>query len=157
MLDLDKIDKKILSLLQRDASLNAADIAERINLSQSPCWRRINRLQEQGYIRKRVALLDAEKLGMDLVVFITVSLSAHGRQSLETFEDHIRQYPEVTECYTITGGMDYMIKTQTRDMHHFEQFIRHELAKMESVRELHSYVAVTEIKQTTEIDLDSLG
>jgi Lrp/AsnC family transcriptional regulator len=151
---LDKTDIHILELLQRDAALSAAEIAERVGLSQSPCWRRINRLEEGGLIRKRVALLDGERLGLDLVVFIMVSLTAHGRQSLAEFEEAIRQLPEVTECYTITGTMDYMLKIVARDIHHFEQFIRGKLAQLEGVREMHSFVAVTEIKCTAELPLE---
>ncbi len=93
--NLDSTDLAILDLLQGDSSLSTAAIAERVNLSQSPCWRRINRLEEQGLIRERVALLDRQRLGMDVVVFATVNLTATGRQHLLSFEEDIVRYPEV--------------------------------------------------------------
>jgi Lrp/AsnC family transcriptional regulator len=86
-----------------------------------------------------------------------VSLSAHGRQSVETFEEAIRQLPEVTECYTITGSMDYMLKVVARDIEHFEQFLRQRLSQLQGVREIHSSVALTEIKCTTELPLAVAG
>jgi Lrp/AsnC family transcriptional regulator len=150
---LDPTDLRILRLLQADASMSASEIADKVGLSQSPCWRRINRLEEHGLIRRRVALLDAAQLGLELVVFVTVSLTAHGRQSLDAFETAVREFPEVVECYTITGGMDYMLKIVARDMKHFEQFLRNSLSQLEGVREMHSHVAITEIKCTTELPL----
>ena len=146
-------DVRILQLLQQDASLSAASIAERIGLSQSPCWRRINRLEEAGLVKRRVAVLDAPKLGMQVTVFMTVNLSEHGRQSLAAFEEAVGDFPEVLECYTITGSMDYMLKIVTRDIQHFERFLRDHLSRLAGMREMHSYVAVTEIKCTTELPL----
>lgn len=148
-------DIEILQLLQRDASLTSTDIAKRLNLSQSPCWRRINHIEQEGLIRRRVAVLDREKLGMDVVVFATVNLSAHGRQNLDEFEEQISAFPEVVECYTMTGIWDYMLKIVTRDVHHYERFIRNHLLAMPLIREMHSHIAVTEIKNTTELPLDT--
>lgn len=148
-------DLKILKLLQEDSSLTAAELAERIGLSQSPCWRRVNRLEEDGYILKRVALLDGEKLGMDVVVFCSVNLSAHGRRSLEDFEAAVAELPEVTECYTMTGTMDYMLKIVTKDIRHYEKFVRTFLSQMPGIQEIHSNVAVTKIKNTTALPLST--
>jgi Lrp/AsnC family transcriptional regulator len=152
---LDKTDHAILALLQRDAALSSAAIAERLNLSQSPCWRRINRLEQQGLIRGRVALLDRDRLGMDVVVFATVNLTATGRQNLLSFEQDIVRYPEVLECYTMAGIWDYLLKIVTRDIRHYEQFVRETLSANPAVRELHSHMAVTEIKNSTELPLDT--
>ncbi|GAB3112825.1 Lrp/AsnC family transcriptional regulator [Aestuariicella hydrocarbonica] len=148
-------DLKILKLLQENASLTAAELADRIGLSQSPCWRRVNRLETEGYIHKRVALLNAEKLGMDVVVFCSVNLSVHGRQSLEEFEHAVALLPEVMECYTMTGTMDYMLKIVTKDIRHYEQFVRTFLSQMPGIQEIHSHVAVTAIKNTTALPLDT--
>jgi len=150
---LDATDMRILRLLQQDASMSATEIADKVGLSQSPCWRRMQRLEQQGYIRRRVALLDPQALGLGFVAFVSVSLSAHGRQSLSGFEDAVRKFPEVVECYTVTGQMDYLLKVVTRDIKGFEQFIRQRLTQLEGVREMHSQVAVTEIKCTTELPL----
>lgn len=152
---LNKQDIGILALLQQDATQSTADIAERVNLSQSPCWRRINRMEEEGLIRRRVALLDRSTLGMDVVVFATINLTSTGRQNLMTFERDIVQHPEVVECYTMTGIWDYMLKIVTRDVRHYESFVRNTLTASPSIRELHSHLAVTEIKNTTELPLDT--
>ncbi|MEE4190842.1 MAG: Lrp/AsnC family transcriptional regulator [Halieaceae bacterium] len=154
-MDLQSTDVDILQMLQQDASLSTGAIAERLNLSQSPCWRRINRIEQAGLIRKRVALLDRRALGMDVVVFATVSLTANGRQNLEAFEREIVRFPEVMECYTMAGIWDYMLKVVARDIAHYEDFVRNTLTTNESIRELHSHMAVTEIKNSTELPLET--
>jgi len=152
---LGKQDVEILKLLQRDATISTASIAERINLSQSPCWRRINRLEEEGLIQRRVALLDRARLGMEVVVFATINLTSTGRQNLMSFEQDIVRHPEVMECYTMTGIWDYMLKIVTRDIRHYEDFVRNTLTASPAIRELHSHMAVTEIKNSTELPLDT--
>ncbi len=154
-MDLQSTDVDILQMLQQDASLSTGAIAERLNLSQSPCWRRINRIEQAGLIKKRVALLDRRALGMDVVVFATVSLTANGRQNLEAFEREIVRFPEVMECYTMAGIWDYMLKVVARDIAHYEDFVRNTLTTNESIRELHSHMAVTEIKNSTELPLET--
>jgi len=152
---LTKQDIEILKELQRDASTSTAAIAERINISQSPCWRRINRLEQEGLINKRVALLDRASLGMDIVVFATINLTGTGRQNLMAFEQEIVRHPEVVECYTMTGIWDYMLKIVTKDIRHYEKFVRNTLTESPAIRELHSHMAVTEIKNSTELPLDT--
>jgi Lrp/AsnC family transcriptional regulator len=152
---LAKQDVAILRLLQRDATLSTSALAERINVSQSPCWRRVNRLEQEGIIRSRVALLDRNALGMEVVVFATINLTSTGRQNLLEFERDIVRYPEVMECYTMTGIWDYMLKIVTRDIRHYEEFVRNTLTASPSIRELHSHMAVTEIKNSTELPLDT--
>ena len=117
---LSKQDIDILKMVQRDSTTSTAAIAERINISQSPCWRRINRLEQDGLIRRRVALLDRTALGMDVVVFATINLTSTGRQNLMEFERDIIDHPEVMYCYNITGIWDYMLKIVTRYIHHYE-------------------------------------
>lgn len=152
---LTRQDIEILKLLQRDASTSTAAIAEKINISQSPCWRRINRLEQDGIIKRRVALLDRAALGMEVVVFATINLTGTGRQNLEAFEREIVRYPEVVECYTMTGIWDYMLKIVTKDIRHYETFVRYTLTESPAIRELHSHMAVTEIKNSTELPLDT--
>ena len=154
-MDLSKHDIEILSLLQRDSSLSTGAIAEQVNMSQSPCWRRINRIEQEGVIKRRVAILDRNLLGMEVVVFATVNLSTTGRQDLENFEQSVRVHPEVMECYTMTGIWDYMLKIVTRDIRHYEDFIRNKLTTLPSIRELHSHMAVTEIKNSSELPLST--
>jgi Lrp/AsnC family transcriptional regulator, cysteine-sensing transcriptional activator len=155
MTEFDSIDVNILKQLQKDASLTAQEIADKVNLSTSPCWRRINRLEQTGIIQKKVALLDSKKLGMQMVTFVSISLSRNDEDSLETFEEQVQQFPEIVECYTVTGTMDYFLKIITRDIQHFESFLRRHLAQLPLIREIHSNVAVTQIKYSTELPLDT--
>lgn len=115
----------------------------------------MNRLEESGIVRKKVALLDADKLGMQMVTFVSISLTHNDEDSLETFEGQVQQFPEIVECYTVTGTMDYFLKIITRDIQHFETFLRQHLARLPLIRDLHSNVAVTQIKYTTELPLDT--
>ena len=154
-MDLSATDIKILTLLQQDASLTAAEIAEQVNLSVSPCWRRINRLEKEGVIEKEVALLNAEKLGMGLVIFARISLSQNDEASLHTFEERVHQFPEVVECYTVTGAADYFLKIITRDIKRYDQFLRRHLLQIPQVRDVNSNVAVTQVKYTTGLPLES--
>jgi len=152
---LEKQDVQILKMLQRDATVSTAAIAEQINVSQSPCWRRINRLEQEGLIKGRVALLNREALGMEVVVFATVNLTSTGRQNLIEFEGDIVRHPEVMECYTMTGIWDYMLKIVTRSIRHYEEFVRNTLTASPSIRELHSHMAVTEIKNISQLPLET--
>ncbi len=154
-IELNDKDIAILRLLQQDASLTSTAIAECLNISQSPCWRRINHIEQQGLITRRVAILDRHKLGMQAVVFTTLNLNTHDPAQLEQFEQTIRQLPEIVECHTMTGGWNYMLKIVTRDVRHYERFIRAHLLSLPLIREMHSHVAVTEIKNTTELPLDT--
>ena len=152
---LDKTDVDIMRLLQNDADLTTGAIAERLNLSQSPCWRRINRIEQAGYIKKRVALLDRSALGMEVVVFATINLTANGRRNLEDFEGFIVRHSEVVECYTMAGIWDYVLKIVTRNIAHYEAFVRNTLLNSPFISELHSHIAVTEIKNSTELPLET--
>ena len=150
---LSQTDVRILELLQQDASLTAAEIAEQVNLSVSPCWRRINRLEQEGYIERRVALLNPEKLGLDVVIFSRISLARNDETSLQDFERQVRAFPEVVECYTVTGSADYFLKIVTRDIKHYDRFLRRQLIQIPLVRDVNSNVAVTRIKYTTGLPL----
>ena len=152
---LSAIDIQILGLLQQDASLTAAEVAEQVNLSVSPCWRRISRLEKEGIIEKKVALLDPGKLGIGMVIFARVSLSQNDEASLHTFEERVRQYPEVVECYTVTGAADYFLKIMTRDIKGYDQFLRRHLLQIPHVRDVNSNVAVTQVKYSTGLPLET--
>jgi len=151
----DKKDIEILKLLQADARITTADIADQVNLSQSPCWRRINRYEQDGLIDAKVNLLNREKLGLDMVVFTSISLTVTNHEALEDFEKEIKKFPEVVECYTMTGVFDYFIKIITKDIRNYEQFVRNQLTQLPNIREMHSHVSVTKIKDTTELPLDT--
>ena len=151
---LSPIDRKILRLLQHNADLSAAEVAERVELSQSPCWRRIHRLQEEGLIERKVALLNPQRLGFSITVFVNVKLSAHGRNNLTEFEEAIVGYPEVLECYTMAGGSDYLLKVVAKDIAGYERFLRDHLLQRPHVQEAHSNIAMSEVKRTNELPLD---
>ncbi|WP_373079712.1 Lrp/AsnC family transcriptional regulator [Zhongshania sp.] len=153
--NLSRQDVKILSILQSDASKTSTEVADIVGMSQSPCWRRINRIEQDGLIQKKVALLDRQALGMDLVVFATVNLTTSGRQNLVEFESSVRNFDEVVECYTMTGIWDYMLKIIVKDIRNYESFVRDRLLALPMIRELHSHIAVTEIKNTTELPLQT--
>ena len=151
--ELNKQDIGILTILQSDASKSSSDVADLVGMSQSPCWRRINRIEQDGVIQKKVALLDRHALGMDLVVFATINLTTSGRQNLEEFEQSVENFDEVMECYTVTGIWDYMLKIIVKDIRNYESFVRDRLLCLPMIREIHSHIAVTEIKNTTELPL----
>ena len=149
----DKQDIKLLELLQENSSQSSAEIAEKLNMSQSPCWRRINRLEQAGIIDRQVAIINREKLGLDLVAFTTINLNSIGRQNMERFEEAVKKLDEVVECYTMTGAWDYMLKVIVKDIRQYEQFVRNHLLELPMIGEIHSHMAVTEIKNTTELPL----
>ena len=150
---LDHFDRQILALLQADASLSAAEIGERIGLSQSPCWRRINRLEKDGFLTGRVALLDRHRLGLDVLVFALVKLTAHGRRSLPEFAEAIRERPEVLECFTLLGDMDFLLRIVVPDIQAYERFFFDTLSQLPGVQEVHSSIAMSEMKSTTSLPL----
>ena len=154
---IDPIDRQILAVLQEDAALSGADIASKVGLSVSPCWRRIQRLETLGVIRCRVALLEPQALGLDVVVFASVKLSAHGRQALPRFESAVREFPEVLECYTVSGGVDFLLRVVTEDIHRYEEFLRDRLLQLPEVAEVHSRIAITQVKYTTSLPLGHLA
>ena len=142
--------------MQANCDRSSAEVAEVLNMSQSPCWRRINRLEKEGFIQKKVAILDRKALNMDLVAFTTVNLSQAGRKNMELFENAISKLSEVVECYTMTGSWDYMLKVVVKDIRQYEQFVRKRLLEVPAIGELHSHISVTEIKNTTELPLRQL-
>jgi len=154
MQKLDNTDRKILALLQRNNNLSAAEVAEQVGLSQSPCWRRINRLQEEGVIRGGVALLNRKILGLNVVVFVNVKLSMHGWNMLNEFEQAIVSFPEVLECWTISGSMDFTLRVVTKDIDSYEHFLRRKLLQLPHIKEAQSNFTMTEVKNTTELPLE---
>ena len=147
--DLDPFERKILALIQVDATLSTAQIAERVGLSQAPCWRRIDRLRKDGVIKAEVALVDRHKLGLNAHVFAQVKLNAHGRQHLQEFSDAIRELPEVLECYVLMGSVDFLLRVVAQDIGAYERFFFDKLSRLPGIQEINSVVALSEIKSTT--------
>lgn len=153
MIDLDNFERKILRELQRDASQTTAEIAEKVGLTASPCWRRIDGLEKEGLIRKRVAVIDRRKVGLNAQVFAQVKLNAHGRANLDEFSAAIRGFPEVLEAYVLMGTMDFMLRIVAKDIEAYERFFFERLSKLPGVQEINSTVALSEIKATNELPI----
>jgi DNA-binding Lrp family transcriptional regulator len=152
--DLDPIDAHILDLLQQDAGLSIAEIAERVGLSSSPAWRRIERLKRAGIILRQVTLLGYDKLGLNFEVFASVKLQLPTRDNLETFEAAVSGWSEVVECATVTGAADYMLRIITRDIHAYDDFIRDKMLALGLVSDVQSRIVMRVPKRTTAAPLD---
>jgi DNA-binding Lrp family transcriptional regulator len=148
-LDLDAVDAKILDLIQTDAALSVAEIADRVGLSSSPCWRRIKRLEELGVITGRVTLLDRERLGLTFEVIASVKLVLPTRENLERFEAAVVHWAEVVDCATVTGAVDYMLRIVTTDMHAYDNFLRDKILALGLVSDIQSRIIVNVSKRTT--------
>ncbi|MBN8605375.1 MAG: Lrp/AsnC family transcriptional regulator [Caulobacterales bacterium] len=152
--ELDAVDARILDLLQRDASLSIAEIAEKVGLSSSPAWRRIERLKKAGVILRQVTLLDQEKLGLNFEVMASVKLQLPSRENLEKFERAVTDWPEVTDCATVTGAVDYMLRVVTRDMHAYDDFLRDKMLALGLVSDVQSRIVMRVSKRTTAAPLE---
>jgi Lrp/AsnC family transcriptional regulator len=150
---LDSYERKILALLQEDSSLSTAEISERIGLSVSPCWRRIDRLLKEGFITRRVALIDRKKVGLNAHIVAQVKLSELGRTNLDDFTGAIRGIPEVLECYVVMGVFDFILRVVTKDIEAYERLFFDKLSKLPGVQEINSTIALSEIKATTALPL----
>jgi Lrp/AsnC family transcriptional regulator len=151
---LDDIDLSILGLLQQDASLSIAEIAERVGLSSSPAWRRIERLKKAGVIVRQVTLLDPEKLGLTFEVFASVKLQLPSRENLERFEAAVHKWPEVVDCATVTGAVDYMLRIVTTDIHAYDDFLRDKMLTLGLVSDVQSRIVIRPAKRTTAAPLE---
>lgn len=151
--ELDRVDTKILELVQSDAGLSVAEIADQVGLSSSPCWRRIKRMEEQGIITQRVTLLDRDKLGLNFEVVASVKLALPNRDNLVAFENIVQQWSEVTECMTVTGQVDYVIRIVTTDMHAYDDFLRDKLLGTELVSDVQSRIVIKVAKRSTALPL----
>lgn len=148
---LDKTDLQILKTLQRNAKLTTKELAEAVNLSPTPVFERQKRLERQGYIRKYVAVLDPEKLGLGLLIFCKVKLKQINHEIADSFVRRILLIPEVTECYNTSGAYDYLLKVRARDMKHYQEFILSKLGDIESVGSIESTFVMSEVKQSSGI------
>lgn len=148
-MQLDATDLKILALLQRDAKLTTKEVADKVGKSTTPVYERIKRLEQEGYIRQYVAMLNGRKIGRGLMAFTTVQLKQHEHIMLKDFEKEIVAFDEVMECYHMTGTDDYMLKVAVQDMDQYQNFIVNKLAKLTNIATVHSSFVMTEIKHQT--------
>jgi Lrp/AsnC family transcriptional regulator, cysteine-sensing transcriptional activator len=151
--ELTKGDLRILDLIQQHGDLSAAEIGERLSMSASTCWRRVSRLTELGVIKRRVALLEREKVGLSVMVFSHVKLSGHGRDALLKFEQAVRAHPEILECYTLMGETDFLLRIVCRDIKAYEAFFLDHLSRFPGVQSVNSSIALAVIKETSALPL----
>jgi DNA-binding Lrp family transcriptional regulator len=154
---IDGIDAKILHLLQGNAALSVADIADKVGLSSSPCWRRIKRMEELGIIKQRITILDREKLGLDFEVFVAVKLALPNRDNMEKFEKAVRNMPEVVQCAVVTGAVDFMLRVVTKDMHSYEDFLREVLLGIDLISDVQSRIVLRQSKDSNSIPLNLIS
>ncbi len=154
--ELDRLDLKILECLQVDSSLSTGEVAEKVGLSQSPCWRRIQRLRDEGYIRGNVALLNREKFGESMYIFAHLRMDRLTDEEREKFVWNIDHIPEITEAYTLFGEMDVMLKVLAPDMAWYQNFTFRTLLRLPGVRDVQSTASLSELKNTTRLPLPSL-
>ena len=150
---MDRLDKKILRLLQEDATLAVADIAKRVGLSTTPCWRRIQKLEEEGVIKRRVAVLDPQKVNTRVTAFVSIRTNSHSTEWLRRFSEVVGTFPEVVEFYRMSGDVDYLLRVVVPDIAAYDAFYKRLIEKIE-IRDVSSAFAMEQIKSTTELPLD---
>lgn len=151
---LDRTDRRILRELQQNGRISNVELARRINLSATPCLERVRRLEQAGYIREYVAILDPHRMNNGLLLYVEVTLDRTTPDIFERFKEVIAQRPEVQECHMVAGGFDYLLKLRVPDMQAYRAFLGEGLTAAPGVRETHSYVVMEEIKETTAIRID---
>jgi Lrp/AsnC family transcriptional regulator len=149
---MDAIDRKILAVLQKDASLSVAEIGNRVGLSSTPCWKRIQRLEADGVIQRRVAIVDLDRLGLGVTVFVSVETGDHSEEWLKRFADVVSGLPEVMEFYRMAGDVDYMLRVVVPDIPGYDAFYKRLIATV-PLKNVTSRFAMEKIKSTTELPI----
>lgn len=149
---LDSIDRKLLSLLQDDASMPLQDVAARVGLSVNPCWRRIKRMEAQGIIRARVAVLNPDKVGLHVTVFVRIKIREHSADWVKRFGAAIRSIPEVAECHRIGGDIDYLLKVVVADIAGYDRVYKQLIGKVAGLADVSALFSMERIKDTTKIE-----
>jgi Lrp/AsnC family transcriptional regulator len=150
---MDAKDKQLLELLQQNAMFTAAELAEKVGLTPTPCWRRVQRLEREGYIRARVALLDREKMNVGVTVFVAVRTNQHSKDWLEKFRRAINRIPEIIEAHRLSGDIDYLLRVVVPNIHGFDAVYKR-LIEVVEFSDVSSSFSMEEIKSTTAIPVD---
>lgn len=153
---LDKIDIKLLQCLQNNSRLTSKELAQEVDLSPTPVYERVKRLEREGYIRRYVAVLDPEKLNLGFIVYVNVKLSRQDHQSAKDFIDAIKDLPEVTECYSVTGQFDYLMKLHAPNMRYYRNLVLDVLGCIDAVASVESTFVLGEVKRTTNLPLNQI-
>lgn len=152
---LDRFDRKILATLQADPEITVAALAERIGLSQTPCWRRLKALEHQGYVARRAVILDARKLGFTVDVFAHVRLARHDEDTLNAFEAEVLLHPQVVECFSMSGESDYLLRTLCRSIEDYDRFLKKVLLHLPGVVAVNSSFSLKSVKVTTDLPIEA--
>ncbi|WCL53873.1 Lrp/AsnC family transcriptional regulator [Gimibacter soli] len=156
-MSLDALDTRILTALQEDSRIPLNDLAEKVASSRSAVWRRIQKMEADGVIKNYTVILDPEKVGLGVMVFASVKMQAHSRDLLPHFLEKVREFPEVIECHTLMGDIDFLIKIRVKDVTAYETFFWTKLSQIDGVREISSSIALTAVKNTTMLALTPAG
>lgn len=149
----DRTDKRILRELQENGRISNVELARRVNLSATPCLERVRRLEQAGFIQDYVAVLDPQRMGVGMLLYVEVTLDRTTPDVFERFKEAIITRPEVQECHMVAGGFDYLIKVRVPDMQAYRTFLGDGLTAAPGVRETHTYVVMEEIKETTSVEI----
>ncbi len=150
---LDPVDRALLQLLQQDAQLTIKEIAQRLHLTSTPAYERLRRLEREGYVERYAAIVNRRKVGLALLAFCDVALKEHNREFLHHFEQQVKQFSEVVECYHVTVEYDYLLKVVVSDMDAYQCFIKEKLASLENIGRVQSHFVMMEVKNTTALPL----
>ncbi|MFD2184669.1 Lrp/AsnC family transcriptional regulator [Rhodoplanes azumiensis] len=153
---MDAIDRKILALLQEDASLSVQEIGNRVGLSSTPCWKRIQKLEAAGVIARRVAIVDPDKVGLGVTVFVSVETADHSQEWLDRFARTVGAMPQVMEFYRMAGDVDYMLRVVVPDMHAYDRFYKQLIATV-PLKNVTSRFAMERIKSTTVLPIGEVA
>ncbi len=154
---LDRIDRQLLRLLQADARLTATELADRVALTTAPAWRRVKRLEQQGYVRGYHARLDAAKLGYGVTAFVSVMLEKHTPAAGRAFEDQVRAIPQILECHNVSGRYDFLLRVVAADLEAFGRFARDTIRALPGVKEMYSSFSLSEVKHDAGVPLPEPG
>lgn len=152
---MDRMDYKILDVLQKAPGISNSELSERVGLSHTPCWRRLKKLEELGAIRGRFVLLDPDVLGLSVSVFAEVQLKQHDEEVLKAFEASVRALPEIVDCFSMSGQRDYQLRIVVRDVAQYEHFLKKVLLHLPGIGSINSSFALKSIKQTTCLPLNT--
>lgn len=150
---LDRMDRKILDILQKDCTMPVAEIGKQIGLSTTPCWRRIQKLEESGVVQRRVALLDPKRINVGVTVFVSITTSHHTQEWLDRFHETLNEFPEVVEFYRMSGQVDYLLRVVVPDIERYDSFYKRLISRIE-LSDVSSAFAMEQIKYTTALPLD---
>lgn len=150
---MDRVDKQLLAMLQKDSTLSLNELAEAVNLTSTPCWKRLKKLEESGVISQRVALLNPERLGLSFIAFVMVKTNDHSHEWYQRFVNTVEDFPEVMEFYRMAGEYDYMMKVLVKDMKNFDQFYKKLVNSVDGLNNVTSTFAMESLKYTTALPL----